>query len=73
LSDVFEAQKDFRLGPLEIVGDFAGNEFLLEAFEVEVPRVAEELGAVGFVADLRRVALEDADEFSEGFAVSAWS
>jgi hypothetical protein len=43
LPDVFEAQEDFGLGALEVVRDFAGYEFLLETFEMEVPCVAEEL------------------------------
>lgn len=43
LPDIFEAKQDFGLGALEVVGDFAGDEFLLEAFEVEVACVAEEL------------------------------
>jgi len=44
--DVFEADHDFGFAAVWVVGDFVGDQTLLEAFEVEVFAVAKELLAV---------------------------
>lgn len=44
-----------------------GNELLLEAFEVEVSAVAEELAAVFLVAEVDGVAAEEAEDLREVF------
>lgn len=66
LADVL--QPDDHLGALagEVVGDGVRDEALLEALEVEVAGVAQELGAVLFASDLDGVAFEDVQEVGEG-------
>ena len=44
------------------------DELLLKAAEVEVATVAEELGAVRFVADVQRIAAQQMEELGEDVA-----
>jgi hypothetical protein len=54
--------------PLEVVRYVAWDEPLLESFEVEVPCIAQQLGAVHVAADFDVVALEHLHELAEDFA-----
>lgn len=56
LADIVEADDDLGGVALGVVADVVGDEFLLQAFEVEVAAVAQELGAVVTVADGEGVA-----------------
>lgn len=56
LADIVEADEDLGGVARGVVADGAGDEFLLEALEVEVAAVAQQLGAVVAVADGERVA-----------------
>lgn len=51
LADIVKADDDLGVVALGVVADFVGDEFLLQAFEVEVAAVAQEFGAVVVVAD----------------------
>lgn len=65
LADVVEADDDLGGVALGVVADVVCDEFLLQAFEVEVAAVAEELGAVVVVADGERVAAQEVEELGE--------
>jgi hypothetical protein len=65
LADVVEADNDLGCVALGVVADVVGDEFLLQAFEVEVAAVAEELGAVVVVADGEGVAAQEVEELGE--------
>lgn len=65
LADVVEADDDLGGVALGVVADVVGDEFLLQAFEVEVAAVAEELGAVVVVADGEGVAAQEVEELGE--------
>ena len=57
LADVFEFDEDFLPVAKQVVRCCAGDETLFDAAEVEIASVAEEFGAVRFVADLDVVTL----------------
>jgi len=65
LADIVEADDDLGGVALGVVADVVGDEFLLQAFEVEVAAVAQELGAVVVVADGQGVAAQEVEELGE--------
>jgi hypothetical protein len=66
LADVFQTQGYFVPVAGEVEGYGVADELLLEAFEVEIAAVAQELGAVGFVFDVEGVAAKEVKELGEG-------
>ncbi|KAJ6441854.1 PAP2 superfamily protein [Purpureocillium lavendulum] len=65
LLDVLEAQDNLLALAQRIVADVVGDELLLEALEVEVAGVAEQLLAVRLVAYLERVSLQQMQQLGE--------
>ena len=66
LEEVAEAKSDLVAPAGLVVGDGVGDETLLEALEVEVAAVLEELGAVGLGADGDGVAAEELKDLGKG-------
>lgn len=58
LADVFQPDDNLRPVPFGVVADVMRNQLLLEAPEVEVPTVAEQLRPVLLVLDMQRIAAE---------------
>lgn len=65
--DVFEADHDFRFSAGRVVGNFMGDQTLLEAFEVEILAVAQELLAVLFRSDLYWIPAQKMEELCKDF------
>lgn len=65
LEDVLEAEGDLVALAVLVVADVVGDDLLLEALEVEVAAVAEELLAVRLASDRDGVAAEEVDELGE--------
>lgn len=64
--EVAEAEGDLVAAAGLVVGQGVGDEALLEAFEVEVAAVLQELGAVGLGADGDGVAAEKLEDLGKG-------
>lgn len=70
--DVLDPDEDFGALRERVEADLVRNEFLLQAAEVEVSTIAQELFSVILVADLQRVSAQEVQELGEDVCGSIW-
>jgi len=62
---ILEPENNLLSPPERVIRNLMGDEALLEAAEVEVAAVAQEVGAVVLIHDVERVAAEQVEELGE--------